>query len=98
LRHDLTLDPPLRKAQELLSEAYERALGTDVELSVLLLDDMMSPADAARVGRSVEGGLLLPSSKDEPRRTWFAQLGTVLVRDRGELEALLASKETALAR
>jgi len=94
LRHDFVIDPPLAEAQQALSDAYYRVLGSNAKLDVLMLDDLMSTADAIRLGRAVDGALQLPSSTSEPRRTWLERLGASLVHDGNELESLLSTSSS----
>ena len=62
LRHDPAHDLPIESAMAAVTWMFNKVLGEDANLEVLVIDDAMNPSQWHRLGRSVTSSLVLPSS------------------------------------
>jgi hypothetical protein len=75
LKHDENVDIPMEAAMAAISVAFDRLIGPDVELNVLIINDDMTLADAPSLGLSVQGALALPSSENRIRAEFIQAMG-----------------------
>ena len=75
LKHDENVDLPMEAAMAAVSMAFDRLIGPDVELNVLIINDEMTLADAPSLGMSVQGALALPSSENRIRAEFIQAMG-----------------------
>ena len=81
LRFDPRRDGPRETALEILQAAADQILGT-APLSVLLIESEMIRSDWARLGPSVQGVLVLPSSsQDGMRLDFLSAVGAPIMKD-----------------
>jgi hypothetical protein len=67
LKHDESIDIPMEAAMAAVSKAFDRLIGTNMDLNVLIINDKMTIADASALGMSVQGALALPSCENRVR-------------------------------
>lgn len=89
LRLDPVQDVKSDVAIARLQAAFDRYLGADAELQVLLVDNPLGPTDWRRLGEATTGAIVLPSTRTGIRKDMFENLGVPLMSDPKELAALL---------
>ncbi len=75
LKHDENVDIPMEAAMAAVSKAFDRLIGTNTDLNVLIINDEMTIADASSLGMSVQGALALPSCENSVRAKFIQAMG-----------------------
>ena len=91
LRHDEAVDPPIADAMHALEAAFTAALGNDVDVDVLLVNDALDDAGWAALAPTVTTVLLLPSSLEPARRKRLTDLRRPMVATGDDLRLQMNS-------
>jgi len=90
LRHDPSHDGDLSEAVARLQSVYERLVGPERALEVLLVDGPIPERDLPRLGRAVRGVLPVPGATDPRRARWAERLGAPTLDDPRALSGTVA--------
>ncbi|HVS08891.1 MAG TPA: glycosyltransferase [Planctomycetota bacterium] len=89
LRHAEETDGSLDEAVERVRDAYDRVLGTEQALELLIVDDRIEPAELARLGRAVDCVLQSGAMADPARSRFARELQTRVVSSAARLQEIL---------
>jgi hypothetical protein len=88
LRRDPRLDPPAEQAIQNLSSAFERCLGSESTLDLLVIDETLNAHEWLRLGRAMDATLWLGSSEQSRRLPMLEKLDVHRVQNPMALQRL----------